>query len=807
MFRNGQRAKLVVMTTTSTPRRKKVTSWLEFLLQGSLLFLTLLLVIWLVTQGANAPQLILLLLLHIIAINFSLPPAYSLVGLTPLVAVSSVLLVGLETAVLLTLSSFLIAELARPLWNPMWDSVEVKRPSWSERLSIITLHLIALLIGGLLYRQMGGIAPLTTESSENLLALISLGLGYGGSHFLLTLVHRLLMRRPLRPFLLANGLALFTATILAQPFAIFGGITFVSSGLPFFVIFSLGVMFFSLLNWVSWQRRFVAEQQMRQFSLLNNISLSLREQLALPVVLQRTQQRVAELVPIDQVTIFLTHENGSWQRFPGSKGELETAVPDEFTRWTAMQKRLLHVHNRNIHHATRHNLTPPSPLPGAWLGIPLTASEQIIGVMVLQRTAPSTPFNRWSQEMLLALAGQVSAAIQNARLFSETLRLYNQTDEALAQRVEQLQALLNTVTEGVLLLDTSGKVLLVNPMAAQMLHTPIHALQGKSIPIETAVTHLGYTTQQWQHQLHVLQQQQPPPEETQLYALITPSSDNGRPIRRFFTRSVAAVHAHTGQVMGWLMVLRDVTDEQVLAEQRADLIRMIVHDLRNPITTLVSTLRQVEQQAPKQYNSVHALLHNAQQTCADLLDMVDSLMDINRMEAGQLQPESEAMHLSPLMEQVLARLTPLAQQRQITLSYHAAPALPPVWADGELMRRVVVNLLDNALKYTPTGGQIVVETKAEIDAVAHHEPGIRCTITDTGPGIPPEFRQRIFDRYLRTNRGGAQVRGTGLGLTFCKIAVEAQNGRIWAEDALGGGSRFVFTLPGIPLFDLVEGER
>ena len=81
------------------------------------------------------------------------------------------------------------------------------------------------------------------------------------------------------------------------------------------------------------------------------------------------------------------------------------------------------------------------------------------------------------------------------------------------------------------------------------------------------------------------------------------------------------------------------------------------------------------------------------------------------------------------------------------------------------------------------------------------EPGARCIISDTGPGIPPMYRDKIFDRYLRTNPGGAPVRGVGLGLTFCKLAVEAHDGRIWVEDGSGGGSRFVFTLPGIPIID------
>ena len=117
--------------------------------------------------------------------------------------------------------------------------------------------------------------------------------------------------------------------------------------------------------------------------------------------------------------------------------------------------RVLDLDSGNLHFATRHGL-PPTPLPAAWLGIPLTAAEQVIGVMVLQRLGQAWPFSSWNREVLLALAGQVSAAIQNARL-------YNQTDEALARRVEQLQALLDGMEEGVLLLAVDGRIALSIP--------------------------------------------------------------------------------------------------------------------------------------------------------------------------------------------------------------------------------------------------------------------------------------------------------------------------------------------------------
>jgi signal transduction histidine kinase len=115
---------------------------------------------------------------------------------------------------------------------------------------------------------------------------------------------------------------------------------------------------------------------------------------------------------------------------------------------------------------------------------------------------------------------------------------------------------------------------------------------------------------------------------------------------------------------------------------------------------------------------------------------------------------------------------------------------------------VLINLLDNALKFTPVNGRICVQLQSEPPLTPQHEPGIRCLISDNGPGIPVEHREQIFNRFMRTNRGGAQIRGTGLGLAFCKMAVEAHNGRIWVEAASEDGSQFIFTLPGIPI--LVE---
>ncbi len=764
--------------------------------QWLLLFTGLLLAIWATTQLPEAPQLILLLLLYVVTINFSLPSSQGLVGLVPVVAVSSLLILGLETAVLLALISHVTAELARPLWQPTWDTINLARPSWRQRLGTIVVYLMALLAAYLGYTQAGGQIPLPPASETELPTLVMLALAYGLVHLLLSGLLWLVDKRPFSDFLTRQSLSLVVAGLLAQPFAILGAFIFAEVGLPLFILFAAGVMGVSLLIWLSWQRRYMVEQQLVQMRVVNSIALSLRETLELDDVLQRLGQQVASLVSSEQFTIYLlvAEDTALKTTYPDS-GDSPVTKPvphdhlDDFTRWVLREKRVLDIDSRNIHFAQRHQLTPPQPQPAAWLGLPLTRTNQVTGVMVLQRLTNPQPFSRWSREVLQTVAAQASAAIANARLHSETVRLYNLTDEALARRVEQLQALLMTVQEGVLLLDVDGRILLLNPVAASLLPDVKDALAVNS------VSGLGYDWPTFQERLAALRQGYSPPTDRCLYQL---DRENGRSSRHI-ERTEAAVRSDEGQLMGWLIVLRDVTEEQALAERRTDLIRMIVHDLRNPLTTFLSTLSELEGEVDGLV-AAQELVGEARRGCYDMLDMVDSLMDINRMEAGHSMIEAEAMRLPPLVAQIVERLQPLAHIRQVKLTYESAPDLPAVWADGEIVRRIVINLLDNGLKFTPAGGCVTVTLTHDSTASEDYEPGIRCTVTDTGPGIPEAYQDRIFDRYLHTNPGGAQVQGTGLGLTFCKLAVAAHNGRIWAENGENGGGRFSFTLPGIPVW-------
>ncbi len=759
----------------------QVGEWVLFL--GSLLAAT-----WVVTRSQEAPELILLAVLIIITYNFSLPPAWGAINLTPLVLLTSLLIVGAKTAVFQATGSLLLAELARPLWQSIWNTLEIERPSRHERVGLVLVHLLSLGIGIYIYQSSGGAAPLFRDALQMPAPFLWLTIGFAPTYLLLHLGLWLWEKRPFSQFWQQNALATLIIGLTAPAFALLGSLIFLQSGLPALILFALALTIFSIILWLNWQRQYTLARQLSQFTALNRSGASLRETLDLPTVLQRTYTLVQELVPIDRFEIVLQDKDGQWQR-PFTNHETITPnwQPDDFTQWVLANGRLLDINQTNIHFAAKHNLTPPTPLPAAWLGIPLTSNEKLIGAMILQRNPPATPFSRWNREVLLAIAGQASAAIENARL-------YNLTDEALAQRVRQLQALLDAMEEGVLMLDKNGRILLCNPVAANLLHTPATQLLNHPLA-ETHLARIGYTATSLATLCQQLQSGKiPTPRHTEYdIPADTPYQ------KRWFIRAEAPVFTNNKQVLGWLMLFRDITEEKELAERRADLTRMIVHDLRNPLTTMASTLNLAQRHINSAVsNNVHELLMAASTSCADLLDMVDSLLDVTRMESGQLIIEAEPMRLPPLVTQVIARLQPLAHARGITLTCTCPPDLPPIWADAELVRRILINLLDNALKFTPAGGTVNGRFLPEPAPTPEHEPGIRGIIEDTGPGIPPEFRTKVFDRFMHTNPGGAQVRGTGLGLTFCKLAIEAHNGRIWVEDAPGGGSRFIFTLPGLP---------
>lgn len=222
---------------------------------------------------------------------------------------------------------------------------------------------------------------------------------------------------------------------------------------------------------------------------------------------------------------------------------------------------------------------------------------------------------------------------------------------------------------------------------------------------------------------------------------------------------------------------------------RQNLTDMLVHDLRNPITALLGVLDLLGMTLGDTLSPAHQqLLSNARHSGHTLITLVSEMLDVSKMEAGKLQLVMEPVDLRGLLQESAAAVEGLVQLEGQTLRVEAAAGLPPVTCDRHLIGRVIANLLSNAIKHTPAGGTITLHMERRPVEVI-------ISVTDTGSGIPPEYLGRIFEKFTQAEKDARAHRGTGLGLTFCKMAVEAHGGRIWAESEVGKGSTFSFALP------------
>ena len=226
-----------------------------------------------------------------------------------------------------------------------------------------------------------------------------------------------------------------------------------------------------------------------------------------------------------------------------------------------------------------------------------------------------------------------------------------------------------------------------------------------------------------------------------------------------------------------------------LEEMKDSLTHMIVHDLNNPLAIIFLKCQILadslgEKITASQKEDISDILVSAR----ELKRMIGNILDINKMEEGRLALRRENFSLTDLAAEVAEEMKITAGPAGQSLSAQAASAMPEMFADKDLIRRAIINLVSNALKFTPEGGHI--------DIISSFDPAskkLRVEVKDNGIGIPQEYLQKIFDKFFQINHD--QIRaGRGLGLTFCRLVVEAHGGSIWVESREGKGSAFIFTI-------------
>jgi signal transduction histidine kinase len=245
---------------------------------------------------------------------------------------------------------------------------------------------------------------------------------------------------------------------------------------------------------------------------------------------------------------------------------------------------------------------------------------------------------------------------------------------------------------------------------------------------------------------------------------------------------------------------REIADQNAkldeLQKVKEGLTQMIIHDLRNPLTAISAylqvTLLERQGLADSQQDNLRRCLH----FCGELERLIQNLLDINKMEEKRMPLHFEETDLESLVRDVSAHFLVDAEERAISLLVAKDEGVPAIPVDRELMKRVFANLLNNALRHTPKAGKIQVVIASSPD-----KENISARVQDTGVGLPPEYHKRIFDKFeqVRLKQEKSVVGSSGLGLTFCKLAVEAHGGKIWVEsEGEGKGCTFWVRLPVSP---------
>ncbi len=218
---------------------------------------------------------------------------------------------------------------------------------------------------------------------------------------------------------------------------------------------------------------------------------------------------------------------------------------------------------------------------------------------------------------------------------------------------------------------------------------------------------------------------------------------------------------------------------------RNSLLTAISHDLRTPLTALVGLASTLETDGSLQERSRRELAEAVHEQALRMSHLVDNLLDMARLQAGEVQLNRQWQVLEEIVGSALRSLQHALVHHEVKVSLEHS--LPLIYVDSVLIERVLCNLLENATKYTPPGSQIRVSAEARDDE-------LRVAVADNGPGLPPTMIETVFDKFTRGEKESATP-GVGLGLAICKAIVQAHRGRIWAENISEGGARFTFTVP------------
>lgn len=383
--------------------------------------------------------------------------------------------------------------------------------------------------------------------------------------------------------------------------------------------------------------------------------------------------------------------------------------------------------------------------------VPLQYKGQVFGVLGVDNRHSRFQFQKRDVQLLSTLADYAAIAIQNARLYHDTRLERN-----------KLETILKRIQDGVVVVDQQYRIILMNPMAISALSPKesdvIGRLARDVIPYTEVVNLLELSTRSLTSRLELM-------------------VEDGR---------VFDVQRIPIPDVGTAVTLHDITHLKKLDRIKSEFVSTVSHDLRSPLTAILGYVELIERAGP--VNELQQeFIRRVQASVQNITHLVDDLVNLGRIEAG-FDTRKESINIKQMLDHTIESFKKALERKEHHLALDLPPDFPLFFGNPVQIRQMFEHLLDNAIKYTPPGGQITIRGRVEQEQII-------LQFCDNGIGIPAVDLPFVFDKFYRASNASPEVLGSGLGLAIVKSIVEGHQGRIWVESVVGQGSTFTIVLP------------